>query len=150
MMNSSNDIISDLYAFSDLQSWLLRLAEAYTDMSVGRAGFKIMPLTRSPACVTGTSHFDKASGCCSVERRQNMAAVNLKLLKALVENMLRLADSKPYGFLEQDVDIDNIVSTTRMILDYTSHVRPRSELKWCLPPADHISLETFLSLTRSY
>jgi len=33
--------------------------------------------------------------------------------------------SKPYGFLEKDIDVDGIVGTTRMILDYTSHVRSK-------------------------
>jgi hypothetical protein len=42
------------------------------------------------------------------------------------DTVATLCYSKPYGFLEQDVDIDNIISTTRMILDYTAHVRLRS------------------------
>lgn len=33
--------------------------------------------------------------------------------------------SKLYGFIERDVDVDGIISTTRMILDYTAHVRPQ-------------------------
>jgi cytochrome P450 len=54
--------------------------------------------------------------------------------------------SKPYGFLEQDVDIDSIIKTTRMILDYTSHVSPPPPFeRWHshFPP----SSEMLLSLT---
>lgn len=40
------------------------------------------------------------------------------------DTVATLCYSKPYGFLERNVDIDNIIQTTRMILDYTSHVSP--------------------------
>lgn len=63
------------------------------------------------------------------------------------DTVATLCYSKPYGFLEHDVDIDNIIQTTRMILDYTAHVSPASAFSaLTLTSCPAVRKRTFLGL----